>query len=68
MTVAELLASCGLPLLEARMLFEHVLDKPRAWLIAHADETVAGKSEQAFAELTGRRRGGEPIAHLLGER
>lgn len=57
-----------LPQLEARMLLEAVLDKPRAWLIAHADETASEKVELAFAALAARRVGGEPIAYILGRR
>ncbi len=67
-TLAQLLAQSGLPPLEARMLLERALGKPRAWLIAHADETAGAEAEQAFAAMAGRRRQGEPIAYILGER
>jgi release factor glutamine methyltransferase len=67
-TIAQLLADSGLPLLEARMLLERVLEKPRAWLIAHAEESAGAAPAQAFAALAQRRRQGEPIAYLLGER
>ncbi len=62
------MAQCGLPPLEARMLLDRVLAKTRAWLIAHADESVSIESEQAFAALAERRRQGEPIAYILGKR
>jgi release factor glutamine methyltransferase len=45
-----------------------VLGKTRAWLIAHADEAAGAEARQAFAALAGRRREGEPIAYILGER
>lgn len=67
-TVAQLLAQSGLPLLEARMLASHLLEKNSAWLIAHADEALSAKNEQAFAALAGRRLKGEPMAYILGER
>ena len=67
-TIAQLLAQSGLPLLEARMLLERALGKPRAWLIAHADEAAGAEAEQAYLALAQRRRQGEPIAYLLGER
>lgn len=67
-TIAQLQAHSGVPLLEARMLLERVLGKPRVWLIAHADEAAAPADEQAFAALAERRRLGEPIAYILGER
>lgn len=62
------MAQSGLPPLEARMLLERVLGKARAWLIAHADEAAGAGNEQAFAAMAERRRLGEPIAYLLGER
>ena len=68
MTIAELIAQSGLPLLEARMLLERVLEKPRAWLIAHAQEAAGAEAAQAFAALAARRRAGEPLAYILGER
>ena len=67
-TIAQLLALSGLPPLEARMLFERVSGKARAWLIAHAGEAAGTEAEQAFAALAERRRLGEPIAYILGER
>lgn len=68
MSIAELLAQSGLPPLEARMLLEHVLEQPHAWLIAHAEEAPGAKAEQAFAALAARRTRGEPMAYILGER
>ena len=67
-TIAQLLAQSALPPLEARMLAERALGKPRAWLVAHADETAGAAAEQAFAAMAERRRQGEPIAYILGER
>lgn len=67
-TLAQLLEQSGLPLLEARMLLGHALGKPRAWLIAHADEAAGAEAEQVYLALAQRRRQGEPIAYLLGER
>ena len=67
-TIAQLLAQSGLPPLEARMLAERALGKPRAWLIAHADEIADAAAEKAFAAMAERRRHGEPIAYILDER
>ena len=68
MTIGQLLARSGLPPLEARMLFEQILAKNSAWLIAHADEPAGVGAEQAFAALAKRRRQGEPVAYILGRR
>jgi release factor glutamine methyltransferase len=67
-TIAQLLALSGLPPLEARMLFERVSGKTRAWLIAHANEAAGPEAGQAFAALAERRRLGEPMAYILGAR
>ncbi len=40
----------------------------REWLIAHGDETLPAAAAQQFAALVARRRQGEPLAYLLGER
>lgn len=50
------------------MLLERVLEKPHAWLIAHAEESPGIEAERMFAALAARRARGEPIAYILGER
>jgi release factor glutamine methyltransferase len=58
----------GLDRLDAQLLLGHLLQHPRAWLIAH-DETLLARAEAAaFADGCGRRAAGEPLAYLLGER
>lgn len=68
MSIGQLLAHCGLPQLEARMLAGRVLEKNSAWLIAHAHESAGAEAVQAFALLAERRRQGEPMAYILGQR
>jgi release factor glutamine methyltransferase len=53
---------------EAVLLLRSVLDKSEAWLVAHADDTVAAPNAAAYRELVERRAGGEPIAYLTGTR
>lgn len=67
-TVQVLMQICGLPRLEARMLLEHVLDKPRAWLLAHDTDVVAPELAAKFLTLCADRRRGTPMAHLIGYR
>lgn len=50
------------------MLLERVLEKSRAWLIAHADDAASAETVLAFNLLAARRAKGEPIAYILGER
>jgi len=66
--VRDIMAASHLPRLETRMLLEHVLRKPRAWLLAHDDEALDDSRVAAFWTLSARRASGEPMAYLLGER
>ena len=69
--VRQLLAEAASQLgdrLEAELLLVHVLDKPRSWLIAHADDGLDATHAAAFAALVQRRRTGEPVAYITGRR
>jgi release factor glutamine methyltransferase len=57
-----------LPASEARLLLGHVLDRPAAWLIAHDEEVLEEADLLRFASLVARRKGGEPVAYLVGYR
>lgn len=54
--------------LDAELLLAHALDKPRSYLIAHADDTLNDTQQAAFDSLIQRRASGEPIAYILGYR
>ena len=66
--VRSLMQDCGLPRLEARMLLEHVLQRPRAWLLAHDTDALADTVVAQFGALVRRRQAGEPMAYLVGHR
>jgi len=66
--IRDLLDSADLPRLEARMLLEHVLGKPRAWLLAHDTDQADPHVQTAYFALVERRRAGEPMAYLVGGR
>jgi len=57
-----------LPRLEARMLLEHVLQKPRAWMLAHDTDPIESWQAQQYQALATRRLAGEPMAYLVGHR
>lgn len=63
-----LLLDARLPRLEVRMLLEHVLGKPRAWLLAHDTDPLLPEVAAAYESLAQRRLSGEPMAYLLGHR
>jgi len=67
-TVDALLRASGLPLLEARALLAHVLGSTREMLVAHPERPVDGAAADRYAQWAARRRAGEPLAYLLGER
>lgn len=53
--------------LDAESLLLHVLGKNKAWLMAHADEQLAGDQSASYADLLERRYRGEPIQYITGE-
>lgn len=64
-------AALGLDRLDAQLLLLHTLGRPvheRAWLLAHDDDTLPSDAWLALAALCMRRRAGEPVAYLLGEK
>jgi release factor glutamine methyltransferase len=54
--------------IDAEVLLLHVLDKPRSWLFAHADDELDTAVQTAFHDLVARRVAGEPVAYLTGRR
>ena len=53
------------------MLLLHVLNQPtraRAWLLTHDGEPLPAAAAQRLAALAERRRAGEPIAYLVGQK
>lgn len=54
--------------LEAELLLAHALERDRAWLYAHADDTIEASRWRECLELVRQRRKGRPVAYLLGRR
>lgn len=68
MTVAEALAGSGIDLSEARLLLGSASGLSRVALAAHPEALLSEASIEKFQAAAARRRAGEPIAYLLGER
>lgn len=66
--IDELLADSALSATEARVLLAHALGVERAWIVAHGRDPVADAEARAAEALFARRREGEPIAYITGER
>lgn len=54
--------------LEAEVLFMHLLEMGRAQLYCRLEEELPLALAQPLAELVGRRQRGEPLAYLVGHR
>jgi release factor glutamine methyltransferase len=52
---------------DAGALLLHLLGKNKAWLIAHAEESLPGDQAARYVELLERRYRGEPIQYITGE-
>jgi release factor glutamine methyltransferase len=57
----------GLDRLDAQLLLAHVLQQPRAWLLAHDDAPLSAKHTTMLQALMTRRAAGEPLAYVIGE-
>jgi release factor glutamine methyltransferase len=67
-TIASLLAGSELPPLEAQVLAAHALECSRASLLADQQRAVGDEEARRVERLFLRRRAGEPVAYLTGER
>ncbi len=56
------------PSLDAQVLLSQVLSVERATLYAHPGRVLTSEQEQQFLELLERRRRGEPVAYLIGQK
>jgi release factor glutamine methyltransferase len=63
---ARLLLASEEPALEAQVLLARVLNKPRAWVIAHPEADLSDDQDSALCKLLERRLSGEPLPYLLG--
>jgi release factor glutamine methyltransferase len=56
------------PATTARLLLAHMLGKPKAWLVAHGDETLDARTQAHYAGLLQRVVAHEPMFYVLGHR
>lgn len=68
MTIEALLRAAQIDPLEARILLAHALGCTRVQLVIRARDELTLQQIAAARALFGRRRDGEPIAYLTGER
>jgi release factor glutamine methyltransferase len=68
LSVGDLLSTSTLPTPEARALLAHQLGVARERLVMRPEQRVAPADMHGFAQLVERRKRGEPLAYLLGEK
>ena len=68
MTLGEALRASNLDAREARLLLAHVTGFSEASVLASPERALPAEMAHRFSELSDRRRRGEPIAYLLGEK
>jgi len=54
--------------LDIELLLCHVLQKNRTYLFTWPDKTLSPEQAEQFSQFFNRRKSGEPIAHILGQR
>lgn len=68
MTVQEALRASAIEAREARLLLAHVLGTSEAAVVAFPDRLVREAQKAAFDACVLRRKGGEPLAYIVGEK
>lgn len=56
------------PRLDIELILCHLLQKNRTWLFTWSDKTLSAVEFEQFHTMFERRKAGEPIAHILGQR
>lgn len=65
---ASELSASESPKRDAEILLEFVTGKVRTYLLAFGETQLSAEQEAQLATLLARRKTGEPVAHLIGER
>ena len=66
-SIAESLQLCPRGLrLDCELLWCHILQRERSWLLAHSDYRISDKERAIFGSYFAQRLAGEPLAYLLG--
>ncbi len=55
------------PALDAQTLLVHILQRPRAWILAHPEARLEPAQVAALAAAVQRLEAGEPLPYVLGE-
>jgi len=67
-TLSSLMQDSALAAIDARVLLRAAFGVDDAYLVAHGGDKVSAQQAAQFRELAARRRAGEPVAYITGER
>ena len=62
------LARHDIDAVDARVLLQHALQTNRAHLAAHPEQALSQAEQEQFCARVERRKNGEPVAYIVGER
>lgn len=62
------LADIKTPELDARVLFEHAIDKDSSFVFSHPEHLITNSQYSRFRRYIRRRKKGEPVAYILGHK
>jgi len=68
MHIIEALTKAKIASLDAEVLLAHILERDRAWLLAHGEYELTAQQSEAFARAVERRKNHEPVAYITGTR
>jgi release factor glutamine methyltransferase len=66
---AQQLSGCGITnaRLDAEVLLSHILERDRAWLIVHNNDSLDNERLKLFADAADRRSRREPLQYVIGK-
>ena len=68
MDIAQALQSSGIVPIDAETMLAFVLQRDRAYLLAHSDGVIDDHQEKRWKQYVARRKTGEPVAYIIGQR
>jgi len=66
-TIRRLGSFSDTPQLDAQVLLAHIIQKPRAWVIAHPEHAVGKEKRENFELALKKLEAGEPLPYVLGK-
>jgi release factor glutamine methyltransferase len=68
LSIGEALRDAGIDAREARLMLARALNATEAYVLGFPERQLPPSAARAFAEFARRRKNGEPVAYILGEK